>query len=206
MEFINFRSENNTLIMTLNEEADFKILIDSIHDRLKVLKQRPTMHPPYVSLIMGKRKLKPGELLELIDIFIKEDIMLIDSIIVANLEEQRIEVVESSIRAGQILKYDNSVMVIGDVHAGATIIARNNIYIVGKLMGNAIVKSKRGKIVSAIYQNAIVKIYDSIPSILTSTNGELLTYENGEIKKNLVEEYKVKRSEINGADNYNYIR
>jgi septum site-determining protein MinC len=206
MEFINFRSENNTLIMTLNEEADFKILIDSIHDRLKVLKEKPSMHPPYVSLVLGKRKLKPGELLELIDVFMKEDIMLIDSIIAANLEEQRIEVIESSIRAGQILKFDNSVMVIGDVHSGATIMARNNIYIVGKLMGNAVVKSKRGKIVSAIYQNAIVRIYDSCPSIITSSNGELLTYENGEVKKNLVEEYKVKRSEINGTDNYGYVR
>ena len=55
MDIINFRSENDTLIMSLNENCDFRIIIESIHDRLKILKQKPTMHPPYVSLDLGKK-------------------------------------------------------------------------------------------------------------------------------------------------------
>lgn len=206
MDIINFRSENDTLIMSLNENCDFRIIIESIHDRLKILKQKPTMHPPYVSLDLGKRVLKANELLELIDLFMKEKIMLIDSINVSNYEEQKIEVVESSLRAGQIMKFDNSVMVIGDVHDGATIIARNNIYVVGKLMGYAMVRSKKGKIVAATYQNAIIKIYDSKPIMISSKNGDLLTYDNGDVKRNLVEEYKARRSDFNGTYYSNYLR
>ena len=132
--------------------------------------------------------------------------MLIDSINVSNYEEQKIEVVESSLRAGQIMKFDNSVMVIGDVHDGATIIARNNIYVVGKLMGYAMVRSKKGKIVAATYQNAIIKIYDSKPIMISSKNGDLLTYDNGDVKRNLVEEYKARRSDFNGTYYSNYLR
>ena len=206
VDIINFRSENNTLIMTINESCDFRVVLECIHDRLKILKQNQTMHPPYVSLVLGKRVLKPNELLELIDVFIKEKVLLIDSIITSNYEEQKIEVVEGSIRAGQIMKFDNSVMVIGDVHDGATIIARNNIYIVGKLMGYAMVRSKRGKVVSAIYQNAIVKIFDSRPILLSSKNGDLLSYEHCEVGRNLVEEYKARRGDFNGAYYSTYLR
>lgn len=47
------------------------------------------------------------------------------------------EFYKGTLRSGQVLKCDSSIVIIGDVNPGAKIIARGNIVIIGALKGNA---------------------------------------------------------------------
>lgn len=47
------------------------------------------------------------------------------------------EFYKGTLRSGQVLKCDTSIVIIGDVNPGAKIIAKGNIVILGSLKGNA---------------------------------------------------------------------
>lgn len=54
-----------------------------------------------------------------------------------NVADNTGEFYKGTLRSGQVLKCDSSIVIIGDVNPGAKIIARGNIVIIGALKGNA---------------------------------------------------------------------
>ncbi|MEE1250178.1 MAG: septum site-determining protein MinC [Lachnospiraceae bacterium] len=54
-----------------------------------------------------------------------------------NVADNTGEFYKGTLRSGQVLKCDSSIVIIGDVNPGAKIIARGNIVVIGALKGNA---------------------------------------------------------------------
>lgn len=62
---------------------------------------------------------------------------------------------KGTLRSGQVLEFDTSIVVLGDVNAGAQIVSNGNIIILGKLLGNAFagVSGKENCFVVALQMN-----------------------------------------------------
>lgn len=181
-EIVTIRCENDEVIMSLNEEVEFQVLIDTIQERLRVFKKNKTEAPKRIKLDLGHRKTKPSELLEIFDVIMKEEIVLIDGIDFKNNDLNDTEIYEGIIRGGQIKYFDNSIMIMGDVNPGATIYCAENLYVVGKIKGKVIAKNKKSMIVASEYNKCLIQIYDSEPLFIDKLYGNTLTYENGLIK------------------------
>ena len=135
MEFVNFRTENDQVVMVLNEEADFQVLLNAIQDRLTLFKEKQTNHPKSMKIDIGCRTIKPSELLELFDLVIDVGVTIIEGIKTVLKREIEIEIFEGTLRGGQTAFYDNSVMILGDINPGAFLTARYNVYVVGSVRG-----------------------------------------------------------------------
>ncbi|MBQ9730937.1 MAG: hypothetical protein IJV94_02265 [Bacilli bacterium] len=181
-EIVTIRCENDEVIMSLNEEVEFQVLIDTIQERLRVFKKNKAEAPKKIKLDLGHRKTKPSELLEIFDVIMKEEIVLIDGIDFKNNDLNDTEIYEGIIRGGQIKYFDNSIMIMGDINPGATIYCAENLYVVGKIKGKVIAKNKKSMIVASEYNKCLIQIYDSEPLFIDKLYGNTLTYENGLIK------------------------
>lgn len=203
-EIVTFRCENDEVIMSLNEEVEFQILIEAIQERLRLFKTRKAEAPDKIKLDLGHRKTKPSELLEIFDVIMKEEIVLIDGIDFKSNELNDTEVYEGIIRGGQVKYFDNSVMIMGDVNPGATIFCAENLYVVGKIKGKIIAKNKKSMIVASEYNKCLVQIYDSEPLYIEKLYGNTLTYDNGLIK---IHDNNMKGDgSLNGQNNRSNIR
>lgn len=72
---------------------------------------------------------------------------------------------KGTLRSGQLLEADNSVVIIGDVNPGANIVSKGNIVVLGSLKGNAYAGANgdTGAFVVALKMNAMqIRIADTI--------------------------------------------
>ena len=202
-EIINFRCEGEVVVMALNEEVEFQVLISSIKERLTLFKERSSEAPSRIRIDLGHRKIKPAELLELFDVIVNEKVILIDGITSLYKDVEDAVIFEGTIRGGQIKYFDNSVMIMGDINPGATVYCGDNLYVVGTIRGKVIAKKKESQIVASTYKNCLIQIFDSEPKYIDKLNGNILTYENGFVK---VHENNMKGAIDDGKNNCSYIR
>ncbi len=184
MEFVNFRSENNHVVMALNEEADFPVLLESVKDRLTLFKEKQNNHPDSMHIDLGCRKIKPAELLELFDVVMDTEVTLIEGINSISTNDSEIEIFEGTLRGGQTAFYDNSVMILGDINPGAVLTARYNVYVVGSVRGKVIIRSNQGRIIASNYRDCIVQIFDAEPISIEKLEGNIIDYQEGKIVVN----------------------
>ena len=180
-EIITFRCENEDVIMSLNEEVEFQLLISAIVDRLRLFKEKKIETPKSIKLDLGHRKIKPSELLEIFDVIMKEKIILIDGIDSSYNELSDTEIYEGIIRGGQVKVFDSSVMIMGDINPGAIVYCVDNLYVVGKIKGKVILKSKNSMCIASEYINCLIQIYDSVPLYIEKTNNATLVYDSGSL-------------------------
>lgn len=184
MEFINIHSDNDTIIMVMNEEADYAILLDVLRERLTVMKEHDGQTIRKIRFDFGHRMLDAAELMLLFDTVTASDIAIIEGISTRPEILSPIEIFEGSVRSGEHLYFQNSVMIAGDIHPNATVTVRLNVYVVGKIQGKIVVKSEQGKVVSSGFKGAVIQIYDSMPQVLEKMEAGLVYYENKTMKIN----------------------
>lgn len=194
MEFVNFRTENDQLVMVLNEEADFQVLLNAIQDRLTLFKEKQHNHPKSMKIDIGCRTIKPSELLELFDLVINLGVTIIEGIKAILRREVEIEVFEGTLRGGQTAFYDNSVMILGDINPGSVLTARYNVYVVGSVRGKIVIKSEFGRVIASSYKNCIIQIFDAEPVMIENLEGNVIDYQDGIISIN--------QSPSKGGNNY----
>ena len=162
MNYINVSQKNNLVIIKINSEANFTDIITQIKKKVaqlaKIYKEEKTP-----ILITGK-VLKNKEM-DKIEEIIKEkldvdvDFDMPKELGLSNIKKTFIQEVSNSetkfhrgsIRSGQRIEEEGSIVILGDVNSGAEVIAADNIVVLGALRGlaHAGAKGNRKAIIAA---------------------------------------------------------
>ena len=143
MEKIEIKRINEELYINLNDLIEFQNLYDSLEERLNIIKEQTTQTIK-INLILGYRKISSQELYCLIDLILKDEKMLINSIDNNYVESNNIEIYEGTIRGGETKIFGGKVLVLGDINPNSLVIVKDEIYVIGKVKGKVIVRNKKG--------------------------------------------------------------
>lgn len=145
---VKINGEKNKIVIKINEEASQEEIIDAIKKKLTNLKKlyKEENNP---ILITGKI-LKNSEMLEIknlinskIDVKVDFDspktlgLHGIKKSFDKEIESSETKFFRGSVRSGQRIEYEGSIVILGDVNGGAEIIAGDNVIVVGVLRGLA---------------------------------------------------------------------
>ena len=176
---ISINLKKNELVMKIKEDANYDEIVESLKKKLTELKKLYKEEKTPIRVI-GK-VLKNREIDELQDII--KDVIDVDidfdmpkSLGLASITktfEQEIAVSETkfhrgSLRSGQRLEVEGSIVIIGDVNSGAEIMASDNIVVLGTLRGLAHAGAKGNKqavIAAGLFDPAQVRIANIVKEI-----------------------------------------
>ena len=176
---ISINLKKNELVLKIKEDASYEEIIDSINKKLPELKKlyKDEKTPIRVTGKVLKNK-EIDELQEIIKDVIDVDIDfdMPKSLGLASITktfEQEIAVSETkfhrgSLRSGQKMEVEGSIVVIGDVNSGAEIIASDNIVVLGTLRGLAHAGAKGNKqaiIAAGLFDPVQVRIANIVKEI-----------------------------------------
>lgn len=181
---INLTNEN--LIIKLNEEAEYKEIVESLKKKITQLKKlyKDSKMP---ILVIGKN-LKEQERVEVkniiqekIDVKISFDMPQelglhgIKKSFSQEIESSQTKFHRGAVRSGQRIEYEGSVVILGDVNGGAEVIAEDNVVVLGVLRGLAHAGAKGNKkaiIAAASIDCKQIRIADIIKEIENETDEE----------------------------------
>ncbi len=181
---INLTNEN--LIIKLNEEAEYKEIVESLKKKITQLKKlyKDSKMP---ILIIGKN-LKEQERVEIkniiqekIDVKISFDIPQelglhgIKKSFSQEIESSQTKFHRGAVRSGQKIEYEGSIVILGDVNGGAEVIAEDNVVVLGVLRGLAHAGAKGNKkaiIAAASIDCKQIRIADIIKEMENETDEE----------------------------------
>lgn len=159
---VNVSQKNNMVIMKIDEEANFDLIEKSIKHKVSQLKKlyKDAKNP---IMITGKvLKNKEMDIIERIitrELEVEVDFDMPKELGLHNIRktfEREVLTSETkyhrgSLRSGQKIEEDGSIVIIGDVNAGAQVIASENIIVLGALRGlaHAGAKGNRDAIIAA---------------------------------------------------------
>lgn len=176
---ISINLKKNELVMKISEDASYENIMDSIKKKLPELKKlyKDDKTPIRVTGKMLKNK-EIDELQELIKDAIDVDIEFDTpkSLGLASIKKtfnQEIAMSETkfhrgSLRSGQKMEGEGSIVVIGDVNSGAEIMATDNIVVLGSLRGLAHAGAKGNKkaiIAAGMFDSVQVRIANIVKEI-----------------------------------------
>ena len=184
--------KTNEIIIKINEKAEQKEIIECLKRKMKDLKKlyKDDTTPIYVAGKVMKNK----EMEEIQEI-IKEEIdvnidfespkMLglhgIKKVYSKEIASSETKFHKGSLRSGQKIEFDGSIVVLGDLNAGAEIIATENIVVLGALRGLAHAGAKGNK-QAIIAANVIDCPQIRISNIIKEFEKQEEIEENTEIK------------------------
>jgi len=133
------------ILVALGEGDDYLALKRRLEERLGSFARFFT--GTEVTLETGRRHLTPSQLRELEEIITREHGMRVlrvrpapsleDSFDRVPIEERATGVVKRTLRSGQRVGYDGNLVLFGDVHPGAEVVATGDIVVMGSLLGVA---------------------------------------------------------------------
>ena len=162
MNCINVSQKNNLVIIKINSEANFTDIISQIKKKViqltKIYKEEKTPILITGKVLKNKEMDKIEEIIrEKLDVDVDFDMP--KALGLSNIKKTFIQEVSNSetkfhrgsIRSGQRIEEEGSVVILGDVNSGAEIIAADNIVILGTLRGlaHAGAKGNRKAIIAA---------------------------------------------------------
>jgi len=147
--YVIFKGGKNGIIIWLNKDVSFDILKEQL--RKKVADAQKFFDKSKSPITFKGRKLSEEEERECIDIIVSESNLNITYIYNEDIEIYERNVLKESeftdssvtptkfcfgaIRSGQLIRFEGSVVIVGDVNPGAKIIADGNIVVIGTLKG-----------------------------------------------------------------------
>lgn len=148
--------KKDEIIVKINDKAEHKEIIECLKDKLKDLKKlyKDDTTPIYVAgkVMKNKEMEEVQEIIkEAIDVNVEFESpkMLglhgIKKVFSKEIASSETKFHKGSLRSGQKLEYDGSIVIIGDVNGGAEVVASENIVILGNLRGLAHAGAKGNK-------------------------------------------------------------
>lgn len=162
MNCINVSQKNNLVIIKINSEANFSDIITQI--RKKVIQLKKIYKEEKTPILVTGKVLKNKEIDQIEEIIktqleVDVDFDMPKELGLSNIKKTFIQEVSNSetkfhrgsIRSGQRMEDEGSIVILGDVNSGAEIIAADNIVILGTLRGlaHAGAKGNRKAIIAA---------------------------------------------------------
>lgn len=162
MNCINVSQKNNLVIIKINSDADFEDIVSQI--RKKVIQLKKIYKNEKTPILVTGKVLKNKEI-DRIEAIIREnldvdvDFDMPKELGLSNIKKTFTQEVSNSetkyhrgsIRSGQRIEEEGSIVILGDVNSGAEIIAADNIVVLGTLRGlaHAGAKGNRKAIIAA---------------------------------------------------------
>lgn len=136
------------LTFFLNDQCSFEELTSELEEKLseRIHHVSHNQGEVKVNLVVGKRYLHDFQLEQLQEILYENMYGIVDAIdsdVVSKeealeyLKKKSIHRIVRMVRSGQVVECDGDLLLVGDVNPGATVIAKGNIFILGKLLGSA---------------------------------------------------------------------
>ncbi len=145
---INVSQTNNLVIIKINSDANYKEIQNAI--KKKVIQLKKIYKDEKTPILVTGKVLKNNEIDEIeeiirseIDVNVKFDmprklgLSSIKKTFTQEVSNSETKFHHGSIRSGQKIEEEGSIVIIGDVNSGAEVIAGDNIVVVGKLRGLA---------------------------------------------------------------------
>lgn len=164
---VSIKATKNGIVIHLNDDNSFEDIKPELEEQL--IKAEDFFKKMKVRLIIQGKTLNKLEYSQLVDIIINKTNINCEKI-TANLNDREfllekknidsVKFYKGTIRAGQYLKTDKHLVVLGDVNPAAEIIAEGNVIVLGNLKGN----------VQAGYvdnQRAYVAAYNLQPTLIS---------------------------------------
>lgn len=194
---INVSQKSNLTIIKINEEASFEDIIRNIKHKVIQLKKLYKNEKTPVKIVGKVLKNKEIEAIEEIikeylDVEVDFDmprelgLSNIKKTFTQNISTSETRFHRGSLRSGQKLEEDGSIVILGDVNSGAEVIASDNIVVLGALRGlaHAGAKGNKDAIISAgrldTVQIRIANIVKEIDREEDSLRKLAYVYVNGE--------------------------
>lgn len=162
MNCINVSQKNNLFVIKINSEANFSDIVSQIKKKIvqlkKIYKNEKTPILITGKVLKNKEIDQIEELIkEQLDVDVEFDmpkelgLSTITKTFVQEISNSETKFHRGSIRSGQRLEEEGSIVILGDVNSGAEIIAADNIVILGTLRGlaHAGAKGNRKAIIAA---------------------------------------------------------
>lgn len=181
---VNLTNEN--LIIKLNEEAEQKEILESLKKKVPQLKN--LYKDAKTPILVTGKVLKENERIEVKNIIqekldVKVSFDMPQELGLHGIKKSFSQEIESSqtkfhrgaVRSGQKIEYEGSIVILGDVNAGAEIIAGDNVIILGVLRGLAhagAYGNKKAIIASASIDCKQIRIADIIKEMEEETDEE----------------------------------
>lgn len=158
------------IIVHLNEDLPFDELKEKVCEKFKA--SADFLGNAQIALSFEGRKLSDSEQLTMVDCITENSNLDVVCVIDDNAEreayfsktlEEKLMSLNSNtgqfykgtLRSGQVLEFDTSIVILGDVNAGAQVVSTGNVVVLGKLLGNvyAGASGKENSFVVALYMN-----------------------------------------------------
>ena len=162
MNYINVSQKNNLVIIKINSEANFTDIITQIKRKVaqlaKIYKEEKTPILITGKVLKNKEMDKIEEIIkEKLDVDVDFDmpkelgLSNIKKTFVQEVSNSETKFHRGSIRSGQRIEEEGSIVILGDVNSGAEVIAADNIVVLGALRGlaHAGAKGNRKAIIAA---------------------------------------------------------
>lgn len=148
--------KNDQISVRLNEDATQEQILETIRKKMTVIKKLCKEGKKTINIV-GKvlKDKEKEELRELISAEVKEEVIFenenelglhgIKKVYEQNVENSEAYFFKGSVRSGQKIEFDGSIVILGDVNSGAEVIAGDNIAVTGTLRGLAHAGAKGNK-------------------------------------------------------------
>lgn len=148
MNYINVSQKNNLTIIKISKDAEFKDILLQI--RKKVIQLKKIYKDDKTPIVVTGKVLKNKEIDEIEQIIkdnlnVEVDFDMPKELGLSNIKKTFIQEVSNSetrfhrgsIRSGQRIEEEGSIVILGDVNSGAEVVAADNIVVLGSLRGLA---------------------------------------------------------------------
>jgi septum site-determining protein MinC len=194
-----FKGSKEGIVLLINPEMEFPSIMEFLS---KVLEERKLFFSGALLLLdTNNRTFSNEELSNLEEIFKKygvsfkikgeDKIYGKEFIRTGELNEEKVAIISHTLRSGQSINFDGSVVIIGDINEGAEVNASKNIYVFGIVRG---IINAGEKVVSLGFQPLRMsigkKMLDTPPNDKTYRKPRIAELINGEINFKVIGEKK----------------
>lgn len=144
-QHITIKGVKEGLVFLLDDRCEFSALLDELHYKLEKTHQQLLTGPLiHVHVKLGSRETTEDEKEQIKSVLRQRGNLLVQSI-QSEAEQQpqpdglgqELKVMTGIIRSGQVIAHEGSLLLLGDLHPGGSIICTGDIYVMGTLSGMA---------------------------------------------------------------------
>lgn len=146
------KGNKSGIVVHLDDQLPFEELEQKVCEKFKA--SADFLGEAQIALSFEGRKLSENEQFKLVEcitensnldiVCLVDDDMKREALFTKTLDEKLMalnsntgQFYKGTLRSGQVLEFDTSIVILGDVNAGAQVVSTGNIVILGKLLGNA---------------------------------------------------------------------